>query len=213
MNEATVRTLRSIQHVLPIPVDKMLGRSIDMFHKDPSHQRRMLSDVKNLPHKARITVGGEVLDLLVTPLTNAAGRYVAPMLVWELVTEKVRLENEQARLTKMLDDLPIPIMTCDPDLTINYINKKSVELLRTLQNLLPVSADNMLGQSIDVFHKNPSHQRRMLGDPRNLPHRGQDQTRLGNAGSADLRTDRSEWKAVRDDAVLEYHHQLGQAGR
>ncbi len=192
MNEATMRTLRSIEKVLPVPVDKMLGRSIDMFHKNPSHQRQMLSDVKNLPHKARITIGGEVLDLLVTPLTNGAGRYVAPMLVWELVTEKVRLENEQLRLTKMLDELPIAIMTCDSDLTINYINKKSVELLRGLQSLLPVSADKMMGQSIDVFHKNPTHQRRMLGDPRNLPHRAK--IKLGTE-TLDLRisglTDRS----------------------
>lgn len=93
MNDATRKTLRSIEHVLPIKVDAMIGASIDVFHKNPSHQRRMLADPKNLPHRARITLGGETLDLLVTAITDSAGRYVSAMLTWSLVTAQVKTED------------------------------------------------------------------------------------------------------------------------
>ncbi len=171
MNSATRRTLKKIEHVLPVKVDNLIGQSIDIFHKHPAHQRNLLKNPANMPHKARIAVGGEVLDLLVTAITDHRGRYIAPMLTWELVTENVRLENEQARLLKMIDEMPVAVITCDLDLNINYINKTSVETLRPLQGLLPVSVDKLLGQSIDIFHKNPAHQRALLANPKNLPHR------------------------------------------
>ncbi len=184
MNESTRRTLRNIEHVLPVKVDALIGQTIDIFHKNPAHQRRMLSNPANLPHKARISVGGEILDLLVSAITDTRGNYIAPMLTWELVTEKVRLEDEQTRLMKMLDDMPIAVITCDLDLKINYINKTSIDTLRPLQSLMPVPVDKLLGQTIDIFHKNPSHQRRLLGDPKNLPHKAK--IKLGNE-TLDLR--------------------------
>ena len=169
-NRSTVETLAKIEHVLPIKAANLVGASIDVFHKNPSHQRQLLSDPRRLPYRARITIGGEILDLLVTAIMDG-GKYVAPMLTWDLVTEKVKLENDQIRLRHMIDDLPIAVMTCDRDFKINYINKSSVDTLRSLQNLLPVPADKMLGQTIDVFHKNPAHQRGILADGSRLPHK------------------------------------------
>lgn len=171
INEATRSTLKKIEHVLPVKVDALLGQSIDIFHKDPSHQRRLLADPKNLPHRARITIGGEVLDLLVTAIRDQSGRYVAPMLTWSLVTEQVKAEAQQSRLLQMLDNMPINVMMCDNDFNITYVNKTSLATLRPLQKLLPVPIDKLVGQSIDIFHKDPSHQRRLLSDPKNLPHR------------------------------------------
>jgi methyl-accepting chemotaxis protein len=169
VNKSTIATLSKIEHVLPVKAANLVGTSIDVFHKNPAHQRKLLADPKNLPWKARITVGGEILDLLVTAIMNG-NQYEKPMLTWDLVTEQVKLEDEQVRLRRMLDEMPIAIMTCDLDLKINYINNTSVTTLRGLQNHLPVPADQLLGQNIDVFHKNPAHQRKLLADPVNLPH-------------------------------------------
>ena len=168
-NKSTVRTLQKIEHVLPVKAAALVGTTIDVFHKNPAHQRKLLSDHKNLPWKARITIGGEILDLMVTPIMNG-NKYMAPMLTWDLVTQQVAMESEQARLRQMMDDMPIAIMTCDLDLNINYINRTSTETLRTLQSYLPVPVDKLIGQTIDVFHKNPAHQRKLLADPKNLPH-------------------------------------------
>src|SRR5512136_2313371 len=63
MNPASVQTLRKLQHLLPVRVDEMIGTSIDVFHKHPEVQRRLLSDPRNLPHRAKIKLGDEILDL------------------------------------------------------------------------------------------------------------------------------------------------------
>ncbi|MFH0300650.1 methyl-accepting chemotaxis protein [Bradyrhizobium sp. 31Argb] len=170
LNESTRQNLKKIEHVLPVKVDALLGQSIDIFHKEPQRQRRLLSNPKNLPHKARITIGGETLDLTVTAMMDSRGRYTGPMLTWELATEKAKLEAETERQLQMLDNMPINIMMCDPDSRITYINKTSLKTLDTVKHLLPVPPDQILGKSFDIFHRNPQHQRRIVGDPRNLPH-------------------------------------------
>lgn len=74
---------------------------------------------------------------------------------------------------RMMDSMPINVMLCElKDFRIIYANATSLKTLKTLEHLLPdgVTADNIVGQSIDVFHKAPEHQRRLLSDPSNLPH-------------------------------------------
>ncbi len=171
MNRSSLDALKSIEHALPCPADDILGQSIDVFHKNPEHQRRLLADPKNLPHKARITIGGEWLDLLVTAIHDAGGSYVGPMLTWSVVTDQVRQEAETAKLLQMLDNMPINVMLADPEsFEITYVNRTSIETLTPLNHLLPCKAEELKGKSIDIFHKNPQHQRRLLADPRNLPH-------------------------------------------
>ncbi|MEZ6129445.1 MAG: methyl-accepting chemotaxis protein [Planctomycetaceae bacterium] len=97
MNPASIETLRELQHLLPIPVDEMLGRSIDMFHKDPLHPRRILSSPDNLPHRAQIQLGDEVLDLNVVAMRGSDGEYLGPMINWEVITEQVRTAERAAR--------------------------------------------------------------------------------------------------------------------
>lgn len=170
-NPASIEALKGIQHVLPVPADQIIGQSIDIFHKNPSHQRRLLSDPRNLPHTARINVGDEILDLNVAAITDSNGNYVGPMLSWSVITKQVQQEIETARAMRMLDEMPINVMLADKDtLEINYINKTSIETLRSIEQHLPVKADAIKGACIDIFHKHPEHQRKILADPRNLPH-------------------------------------------
>ncbi|MEN3236365.1 PAS domain-containing methyl-accepting chemotaxis protein [Methylobacterium ajmalii] len=58
-------------------VSKLVGSNIDIFHKDPTHQRRMLASLSK-PHAATIRVGPRIFDLLVTPLVenDAIGGFV-----------------------------------------------------------------------------------------------------------------------------------------
>jgi len=170
VNPASLRTLKTIEAYLPVPADRILGSNIDIFHKNPSHQRRMLAEPGNLPHRALIQVGPETLDLLVTALLDSRGRYIGPMVTWEVVTEKVRRERELARVMSMVENAPINVMCTDLDLKITYANPASKRTLKTLEQFLPITVDQLVGTNIDVFHKNPSHQRRMLADPKNLPH-------------------------------------------
>ncbi|MFM2043035.1 MAG: methyl-accepting chemotaxis protein [Pseudomonadota bacterium] len=192
MNAATRRMLKSIEHVLPLAADRMLGQSIDIFHKVPSHQHRLLSDPRNLPHRARITIGDQVLDLLITAVMDN-GRYDCAMLTWEVVTDRVRVEAEQKKLLTILNDMPVAVMLADPGTgVITFMNKTSQATLKTLEHLLPVPVDGMVGTSIDIFHKNPAHQRGIIGNPDRLP--WTTKIRLGEE-TLDLRI-----SAIRDDA-------------
>ena len=170
-NKASVRTLKELEHVLPIKASDLIGTCVDIFHKDPSMQRRLLADPKNLPHSAIIEIAGEKLDLLVTAIYDESGSYVAPMLTWSVVTEKLKLDAESARLAQMVDEMPVNVITCDlEEFKINYANKSSARTLKELEHVLPMRAEDAIGTCIDIFHKNPAHQRKLLSNPNNLPH-------------------------------------------
>ncbi|QDV80636.1 Biofilm dispersion protein BdlA [Planctomycetes bacterium K2D] len=94
MNPASFKTLRSIQHQLPVSVDRIVGTCIDQFHKDPSHQRRVLQDPSNLPVQTIIQVGEDSLDLLVSPITNPKGEYIGAMATWSVITDQLRTRKE-----------------------------------------------------------------------------------------------------------------------
>ncbi|SDB57414.1 methyl-accepting chemotaxis protein [Belnapia rosea] len=93
MNPATRSLLVRIAHLLPCPVEEMEGQSIDILHRNPGHQRKILSDPARLPYKARIRLGDEVLDLSINAICDAEGRYVSAMLVWALATSQARLAD------------------------------------------------------------------------------------------------------------------------
>jgi PAS domain S-box-containing protein len=92
INEASKKTLRKIEHLLPCKVEEVVGTSVDLFHKNPSYQRKILSDPKNLPHHANIQLGPEILSLFVSPIYDAEQKYLGAMVTWDVVTEKVKLE-------------------------------------------------------------------------------------------------------------------------
>lgn len=95
-NPASLKTLKSIEHLLPVKVDQIVGQNIDVFHKNPAYQRRILATDKNLPHRAVITLGSESLDLLISATYDQDGTYLGPMVTWEVVTEKLRMQSLQA---------------------------------------------------------------------------------------------------------------------
>jgi methyl-accepting chemotaxis protein len=161
-NSASRSTLNGLKHLLPAGIDgdTIVGSNIDVFHKIPSHQRSILSNPAHLPHTAIIRLGPELLELFVT--LSGTGELV---LSWAVVTERERLR-------RMVDKMPINVMMCDPEtFRINYVNSTSLQTLKTVEHLLPVKADQIVGSCIDIFHKMPEHQRKLLSNPANLPHR------------------------------------------
>lgn len=100
LNPMAIKTLKKLEHLLPKPVDQLKGQKYDIFHKMPDMQRRLLNDPKNLPHKARIKVGDEHLDLLVSAIYDASGAYIGPMLTWAIITEQVKMADDFERDVK-----------------------------------------------------------------------------------------------------------------
>jgi methyl-accepting chemotaxis protein len=66
--------------------EKIVGACIDVFHKNPAHQRKMLSDASRLPFKTEITVGDLKIALNVSASFDRKGNYVGNVLEWQDVT-------------------------------------------------------------------------------------------------------------------------------
>jgi len=98
VNPATVKALTPLAHALPVPIDKVVGSNVDIFHKNPSYQRGILADPKNLPHQAIIELGEFKLDLLVSPNYSPDGEYIGPMVTWANITEKLEMERQQKEM-------------------------------------------------------------------------------------------------------------------
>ncbi len=96
MNPASYNTLKTIEDQLPVPVDRIVGASYDVFHKNPSHQRRLLADPANLPHTSQIQVGNEILSLTAAATFDSDGNYAGPMVSWAVITEQVEAEKREA---------------------------------------------------------------------------------------------------------------------
>jgi len=92
-NETSKNLIRSVEHLVPIRADQLVGTSMDVFHRNPEHQRRILSNPANLPFHGRMQLGPEVLDVKVSAIVTDDGAYLGPMLTWALVTQEVAAEK------------------------------------------------------------------------------------------------------------------------
>lgn len=102
LNETSKRTLKSIEAHLPIKVDQMLGSSVDVFHKNPEHQRRMLKTDAMLPYSTKIKIGPEILRLQISAIKDSFGAYMGPMLTWAVVTAQETVATEVASVSEAL---------------------------------------------------------------------------------------------------------------
>ncbi len=162
-------------------LDEIKGRHHSMFVEDSlrnsSEYREFwarLNRGENLPGEyRRVGKGGKlvVIQASYNPIADASGKLVKVVKFASDVTDMALARVEAARVQSMMEQAPINVMFADRDLKIRYVNPASVKTLKSIENLLPVKADQLLNQSIDIFHKNPAHQRKMLADPANLPHR------------------------------------------
>lgn len=111
-NEATKALLRSIapqvrQIWSDFDPDRIVGTCIDRFHKEPSHQRRLLADPARMPYETDIHLGGLTIHLCVNATYDEHGTHVGNSLEWADVT-RVRasealntdLANQMAAISK-----------------------------------------------------------------------------------------------------------------
>lgn len=74
---------RDIQKDLPrFSVSNLIGSNIDVFHKNPSHQRNMLERM-NTTTKTSIQVGGRSFNLLAVPLFDQNKKRIGTAVEWQ----------------------------------------------------------------------------------------------------------------------------------
>ncbi len=95
MNDAVKKLMRAaesdLKRDLPkFSVDTLIGTNIDVFHKNPSHQRQMLLALKTV-HRATIRIGNWTFDLVATPLKKSDGSRAGTVVEWS--DASIRLQN------------------------------------------------------------------------------------------------------------------------
>jgi len=152
---------------------KLLDSNIDVFHKNPAHQRGILEGLKDI-YKTRIKVGGRTFELIATPVSNSSNERLGTVVEWDDLTERLAQEiedkrqaDENASIKLALDVCATSVMMADSEFNIKYMNSAVQNMMRIAENDIKValpsfSANSLLGSNIDVFHKNPAHQRNLL---------------------------------------------------
>jgi len=178
MNDSVEKTMMAAEKDLRTDLPnfnsrELMGQNIDVFHKNPAHQRTMLSKLQAV-YETRILVGGRTFGLVATPIFSDDKTRLGTVVEWDDMTERLALEKTQleiaadnARIKTALDKVTANVMMADADRNIIYTNDAVIATLRNAQNdirteLPNFNVDNLLGNSIDQFHKNPNHQMQML---------------------------------------------------
>lgn len=151
---------------------QLMGVNVDVFHKQPSHQRGMLEKLANV-YKTDIEVGRRTFSLIATPVFEE-GQRLGTVVEWVDKTDALALEVEAAnsaqeniRIRKALDVCNTNVMMADTNLDIVYMNDSVKQMMKIAEadlkaELPSFDANNLIGNNIDQFHKNPAHQRGML---------------------------------------------------
>ena len=78
-----------IQKELPhFSASKLVGQSIDVFHKNPAHQRQLLSRLSGT-HRANIKIGARTFDLLANPIMSD-GKRIGTVVEWSDASQRIQ---------------------------------------------------------------------------------------------------------------------------
>jgi methyl-accepting chemotaxis protein len=178
VNESAQRMMdhrgETLKTALPkLDYKHLVGSNVDDFHKDPSHQRRLLGALTET-YRSEITVAGLIFNLIATPIFDEKESRIGTVIEWEDITEErakeveaTQVNNENARIKQALDNVTTNTMISDVDRNILYANKSVIGMLKgreaELRVALPnLDVDNLIGANMDVFHKSPAHQKAIL---------------------------------------------------
>lgn len=89
----------------------------------------------------------------------------------QITLQKAVTKNIQQQA--VLDNLSTPVMLCNREFVITYVNEATRAALKRLENVLPIGVDKIVGSNIDIFHKRPGHQRNMLSSLGHQSHKAE----------------------------------------
>ncbi|WP_181702154.1 methyl-accepting chemotaxis protein [Chthonobacter albigriseus] len=168
-NKASRDAFDRLRPVLAQGVVDLVGQSIEILFRGSTDHRNLRTDLAKLPFETTVGLGEALFRFRFDALPGAGDRKA--VVTWSETTSSAKADREATQLRQMIDDMPINVMFCDPKtFIITYANRTSIETLRRLEQFLPIKADQLVGSSVDIFHKRPEHQRALLANPANLPH-------------------------------------------
>lgn len=104
LNDSVKNLLRNnqedIRKALPhFNVDNLVGNSIDLFHKNPTHQHNVLKYLYS-SHKAEIELSDKIFSLIINPNLNSKKEKIGYIVEWAEITS---VTNFDRRLKKLIE--------------------------------------------------------------------------------------------------------------
>ncbi|MEO3691948.1 methyl-accepting chemotaxis protein [Roseateles paludis] len=156
-------------------VAELMGASIEGFHNNPSQLHGTLEQLKGT-HTARVKLGARVFDLGFSHVFDAQGQRAGTIVEWVDRTEELAAQEaaaavaaENSRVRQALDTCSTNVMIAGADGHIVYLNHSVQAMMQrnegALRKSLPqFDARRLMGANFDAFHRNPGHQRNLLGN-------------------------------------------------
>ncbi len=76
-------------------VSNLIGTNIDVFHRNPAHQRQLLSNLSETV-TAKLEIGGRALVVVANPVVNEKGEHLGSVAEWLDRSNEVMVEKEVA---------------------------------------------------------------------------------------------------------------------
>ncbi|MCP4765457.1 MAG: HAMP domain-containing protein, partial [Gammaproteobacteria bacterium] len=98
MNNAVTKMMKDaetkLRESLPgFDADKLIGANIDSFHKNPSHQRALMADLKT-PYQGTAEISGLTFMVIANPVFSDDGERIGTVVEWNNQTAELAVENE-----------------------------------------------------------------------------------------------------------------------
>jgi methyl-accepting chemotaxis protein len=106
MNPAVTKMMKNaeadLRKVFPgFDAERLIGASMDQFHKNPMHQQRILSELTSI-HKAKINVGARVFGLTAGPIIDEQGQRLGSIVEWVDCTNETRLHEQMNEIIEAM---------------------------------------------------------------------------------------------------------------
>ena len=129
---------------------------------------------------AQAVAGGKLDNEIVHITLDETGQLLSALSAMQTqlkvrIEEDKRIADEALRISQALDNVNTSVLIADNHFDVIYVNKSAAKLFKyrekvIRQYLTNFNADQLLGTSIDDFHKHPAHQRKLL-EELNTTHR------------------------------------------
>ena len=195
----------------------IIGTCIDVFHRNPEHQRALLRDPSKMPFVTEIKLVDLTVRLYVTINLDAQGRYVGNSLEWRDITEEKARAIKDADSRGQLDaiDRAMARIEFEPDGTILKANENFL-------GALGYSAADVGGQASQLVRRSGVRgisglQAAVVRPSGGALHLGRvpavRKERQGGLDSGHLQPDpRPRWKGLQGGEVRDRHHRAEDGG-
>jgi methyl-accepting chemotaxis protein len=160
--------------------DALIGSSLSDFFPDDK-LRKIYQGQLEETRTSQLEAWGHTLKLITSPVRDSEGEYQGRVTQWIDITEELaEQENERQRIAEerevaaanlrlkvALDNVSSNVMVANEEHNIIYMNDTALKLFSEAESdirreLPGFDANKIVGANIDIFHKNPGHQRGML---------------------------------------------------